>query len=86
MKYDLVDVHTARASMALAVTRVGFRRMVITPHAPVRRFLAWPYSRAVGTLVERTDRIVCASENYARLNGLLPPGSLASHPSTTLSR
>jgi glycosyltransferase involved in cell wall biosynthesis len=58
----VVDVHIARVPLSLTVAQMGFRRMVLTPHTALQRFSAWPYSRAIRTLVEAADAILCASE------------------------
>jgi glycosyltransferase involved in cell wall biosynthesis len=60
--FDLVDVHTRQAPLALAVARAGFRRLVFTPHAPIQRFLQWPYERAIRGLVDASAQIVLGSE------------------------
>jgi glycosyltransferase involved in cell wall biosynthesis len=60
--FDLVDVHTRQAPLALAVGRAGFRRLVFTPHAPIQRFLQWPYERAIRGLVDASAQIVLSSE------------------------
>jgi glycosyltransferase involved in cell wall biosynthesis len=60
--HDVVDVHIARVPLSLTVARARFRRMVLTPHAPLHSFSTWPYSRAIRALVESSDRILCLSE------------------------
>jgi glycosyltransferase involved in cell wall biosynthesis len=60
--FDVVDVHTARIPLSFAVGHIGCRRLVTTPHAPLHGLLAWPYSRAIRTLVQASDSILCASE------------------------
>jgi glycosyltransferase involved in cell wall biosynthesis len=60
--FDLVDVHTRQAPLALAVARAGFRRLVFTPHAPLQRFMQWPYERAIRGLVDASAQIVLSSE------------------------
>ena len=42
---DVVDVHTDQAAFALAVSRAGARRLVLTPHASVHQLMAWPHTR-----------------------------------------
>src|SRR4030088_2933474 len=59
--FDLVDVHTRQAPLALAVARAGFRRLVFTPHAPIQRFLQWPYERAMRGLVDASAQVLLCS-------------------------
>lgn len=58
---DLVDVHTSHAALAVAVARAHPRRLVLTPHAPVQRFLRWPNARLLRSLVAHADQTICTA-------------------------
>lgn len=60
--FDLVDVHTRHAPLALAVASTALRRLVFTPGAPMDVFLGWPYARATRGLIASATQIVCHSE------------------------
>lgn len=59
--FDVVDVHVSEPPIAPAGTPLGIGPMVLTLHAPVERLRRWPYSRAIGALVDASNRILCAS-------------------------
>lgn len=67
--FDLADVHTAHAPLALAVARAGFGRLVFTPHAPIQRLVRWPYARGTRVVVDDAAWIVCRSRVEADLLG-----------------
>jgi glycosyltransferase involved in cell wall biosynthesis len=50
--FDLAHIHTPHPSFAAAVMRVGPRRKVFTPHAPVKLLVRWPYMRVTRSVVE----------------------------------
>jgi glycosyltransferase involved in cell wall biosynthesis len=54
--FDLLHVHTAHAPLALAVARMRPRRLVFTPHAPIRRLLRWPYTWVAGAVLQHALR------------------------------
>jgi glycogen synthase len=58
---EVVDVHTDQAAFALAVARAGFRRLVLTPDAPVHQLMAWPHTRSLARVVEEADEILFRS-------------------------
>jgi glycosyltransferase involved in cell wall biosynthesis len=66
-EFDVIDVHTRQASLALAVASARVRRLVLTPSASVQAFLAWPHTRAARAMLAATPRIVCASESEREL-------------------
>jgi glycosyltransferase involved in cell wall biosynthesis len=71
--FDVVDVHTRHAALALAVASARVRPLVFTPLAPMDAFLGWPYTRAMRGLVGSSARIVCQSQwERDRLCGALP--------------
>ncbi|MBV9422797.1 MAG: glycosyltransferase family 4 protein [Solirubrobacterales bacterium] len=63
--FDVADVHSADARLALAVIRGGARRCVFTPHAPIQRLAAWPHARTTATAIARASETVCNS-SYER--------------------
>jgi glycosyltransferase involved in cell wall biosynthesis len=71
--FDLADVHTAHAPLALTVARAGFRRFVFTPDAPIQRLVHWPYARATRVVVDAAAQIVCRSHVDADLLGTTFP-------------
>lgn len=60
--FDVVDVHTRSASLALAVARARVDRLVFTLGAPTDAFLGWPYARATRAFIGSTAQIVCHAE------------------------
>ena len=60
--FDVIDVHTRQASLALAVASARVRRLVLTPCASAEAFLAWPHTRATRAMLAAAPRIVCRSE------------------------
>jgi phosphatidylinositol alpha-mannosyltransferase len=67
--FDLADLHTAYAPLALAVARAGFGRFVFTPEAPIQRLVHWPYAVVTRAVVDAAARIVCRSRVEADLLG-----------------
>jgi glycosyltransferase involved in cell wall biosynthesis len=65
--FDVADVHTARTPLAQMVARAGFRPLVFTPHAPVKRLVRWPYARAMRAVAGDAAQIVCRSNVEADL-------------------
>ena len=61
-EFDVIDVHTRQASLALAVASARVRRLVLTPCASAEAFLAWPHTRATRAMLAAAPRIVCRSE------------------------
>jgi len=59
--FDLVHVHTPHPSFAAALLRVGPRRKIFTPHAPVRILVRWPHGRMTRTVVEHAVATLCTS-------------------------
>ncbi len=59
--FDIADVHSADARLALAVIRGGSRHCVFTPHVPIQRLAAWPHARTTAAAIARADEIVCGS-------------------------
>jgi glycosyltransferase involved in cell wall biosynthesis len=60
--FDIVDVHTRSAPLALAAGSVGVRRLVITPSGAMESFLGFPYTRVMRSLLATASGIVCYSE------------------------
>jgi glycosyltransferase involved in cell wall biosynthesis len=73
--FDLVDVHTRNASLALAVARTRVRRLVFTPGASMDAILGWPYARATRAFIGSTAQIVCHSELERDLLRQVLPGT-----------
>jgi glycosyltransferase involved in cell wall biosynthesis len=71
--FDLADVHTARAPLALTVARAGFGRLVFTPDAPIQRVVHWPYAHMTRLVVDAAASIVCRSHVDADLLGTTFP-------------
>jgi glycosyltransferase involved in cell wall biosynthesis len=60
-EFDVIDVHTRQAPLALAVASARLRRFVLTPCASADALLAWPRTRATRAMLATTPRIVCRS-------------------------
>jgi glycosyltransferase involved in cell wall biosynthesis len=60
--FDLIDVHTRQASLALAVASSRVHRLVLTPEVPIDLLLGWPYARATRAIIAAASQIVCRSE------------------------
>ncbi len=60
-EFDVIDVHTRQAPLALAVASARVRRFVLTPCASPGAFLAWPHTRAARAMLATTPQIVCRS-------------------------
>jgi glycosyltransferase involved in cell wall biosynthesis len=60
--FDVIDVHTRQASLALAVASARVRRLVLTPCASAEAFLGWPHTRATRAMLAEVPRIVCRSD------------------------
>jgi glycosyltransferase involved in cell wall biosynthesis len=61
-EFDVIDVHTRQAPLALAVASARVRRLVLTPCASTEAFLGWPHTRATRAMLAAAPRIVCPSE------------------------
>jgi glycosyltransferase involved in cell wall biosynthesis len=61
-EFDVIDVHTRQAPLALAVASGRVRRLVLSPCGPAEAFLGWPHTRATRAMVAAAPRIVCRSE------------------------
>ncbi|MGH2895780.1 MAG: glycosyltransferase family 4 protein [Solirubrobacteraceae bacterium] len=61
-EFDVIDVHTRQAPLALAVASARVRRLVLTPCAAAEAFLGWPHTRATRAMLAAAPRIVCRSE------------------------
>jgi glycosyltransferase involved in cell wall biosynthesis len=59
--FELAHVHTPHPSFAAAVMRVGPRRKVFTPHAPVKLLVRWPFMRVTRSVVEHAALTLCQS-------------------------
>lgn len=60
-EFDVIDVHTRQAPLALAVASGRLRRFVLTPCASAGALLAWPHTRATRAMLATTPQIVCRS-------------------------
>lgn len=60
--FDVIDVHTRQAPLALAVASTRVRRLVLTPCTSTESFLGWPHTRAARAMLAAVPRIVCRSE------------------------
>ncbi len=61
-EFDIIDVHTRQAPLALAAASTRVRRLVLTPGASAEAFLGWPHTRAARAMIAAAPRIVCRSE------------------------
>ena len=61
-EFDVVDVHTRQAPLALAVASGRVRRLVLTPCASAEGLLGGPHTRATRAMLAAAPRIVCRSE------------------------
>jgi glycosyltransferase involved in cell wall biosynthesis len=61
-EFDLIDVHTRQAPLALAVASARVRRVVLTPCASAEAFLGWPHTRTTRAMLAAVPRIVCRSD------------------------
>ena len=59
--FDLAHVHTPHPSFAAGVMRVGPRRKLFTPHAPVKLLVRWPYTRVTRAVVQHAALTLCTS-------------------------
>lgn len=60
--FDLVHVHSADASLAVAAVRAHPRRLVFTPHAPVHHLLRRPYGPLIRAVIGRGAHTLCAAK------------------------
>ena len=58
---DVVDIHISAFPLAPPGVALELGPTVLTPHVPVQRLRRWPYARTVGTLIDASHRILCAS-------------------------
>jgi glycosyltransferase involved in cell wall biosynthesis len=58
---DVVDIHISALPLAPPSVPLELGPMVLTVHVPMRRLTRWPYSRTAGTLINASQRILCAS-------------------------
>ncbi len=61
-EFDVIDVHTRQAPLALAVASARVRRIVLTPCASAEAFLGGPHTRATRAMLAAAPRIVCRSQ------------------------
>src|SRR6185437_13618916 len=59
--FDVVDIHIAEPPIAPVGTPLGIGPMVLTLHTPAERLRRWPYSRAIGALIDASNRTLCVS-------------------------
>jgi glycosyltransferase involved in cell wall biosynthesis len=59
--FDLLHVHTPHPSFAAVAMRVGPRRKVWTPHAPVKLLTRWPHMRVTRAVVGNAVLTLCTS-------------------------
>ena len=71
--WDVVHVHASRRSLGLAVSGIGSRRLVFTPHAPIQRLSRWPYMAMARAVIERAAHTIALSDVEAdRIRGIFP--------------
>jgi glycosyltransferase involved in cell wall biosynthesis len=61
-EFDVIDVHTRQAPLALAVASTRLRRFALTPSASAEAFLGWPHTRAGRAMLAAAPQIVCRTE------------------------
>ena len=61
-EFDVIDVHTRQAPLALAVASARLRRFALTPCASAEAFLGWPHTRAARAMLAAAPQIVCRTE------------------------
>jgi glycosyltransferase involved in cell wall biosynthesis len=61
-EFDVIDVHTRQAPLALAVASTRLRRFALTPCASAEAFLGWPHTRAARAMLAATPQIICRTE------------------------
>jgi len=61
-EFDVIDVHSRQAPLALAVGSARIRRFVLTPCASTEAFLGWPRTRATRAVLANAPGIVCRTE------------------------
>jgi glycosyltransferase involved in cell wall biosynthesis len=71
--FDVIDVHTRQAPLALAVASARIRRLVVTPCASLDGFIGWPHTRAARAVLAAAPQIVCRSEIERDLLGRIIP-------------
>jgi glycosyltransferase involved in cell wall biosynthesis len=75
--FDVVDVHTRQAPLALAAASARIRRLVLTPCASLDGFLGWHHTRATRALLAAAPHIVCRSEVERDLLCASVPGAMS---------
>jgi glycosyltransferase involved in cell wall biosynthesis len=60
--FDIIDVHTRQAPLALAVASARVPRLVLTPCASIDVFFGRPHTRATRGVMSALPHIVCRSE------------------------
>jgi glycosyltransferase involved in cell wall biosynthesis len=73
--FDIVDVHTRQAPLAVAVAGARTRRLVLTPCASIDAFLGRSHTRATRALTAASPHIVCRSEIERDLLSRTIPGA-----------
>lgn len=61
-EFDVIDVHTRQAPLALAVASTRLRRFALTPCASAQTLLGWPHTRAARAMLAAAPQIVCRTE------------------------
>jgi glycosyltransferase involved in cell wall biosynthesis len=73
-QFDIVDVHTRHAPLALAAANARLDRLVLTPCASIDTFVARPRTRAARALVAAPTQFVCRSDIERDLLSRTVPG------------
>jgi glycosyltransferase involved in cell wall biosynthesis len=66
-RWDVVHLHAARGSLAVATEGVPSHRLIFTPQAPIQRLLRGPYAPVIRAVVDRAAWIVPLSIAQADL-------------------
>jgi glycosyltransferase involved in cell wall biosynthesis len=60
--FDVIDVHTRQAPLAVAMANARTRSLVLTPCASIDVFLGRPHTRSTRILMAGSPHVVCRSE------------------------
>jgi glycosyltransferase involved in cell wall biosynthesis len=59
--FDVIDVHAVHPFLAITAVWAGAKRLVFTPHAPMRELLSWSNAAVTRAVIDHSVCTVCAS-------------------------
>lgn len=66
-EFDLVDVHTGHAALALAAARAKFPHRVLSPYGVVHRLTSGPYAYVARLTISSYTQVICSSASEREL-------------------